>query len=987
MNLPHDRNDARAVGSHSERARAEFAQHVRDALQHMYDPVYLQTHPLAAWIKHDTSSSTTSVGTSLRQQLLQTITALRPGAETVTGSAAWRRYQILALRYVEGLDIAAVQERLAISSGTYFREQQRGIEAVISLLGQQWAVDAAIEEIFPPKGRPVLRALPGGQSEVLASPVLAEGGGFQRFPTPLTRFVGRELERAEVLGLLATGRLVTLTGPPGAGKTRLALAVAADASDLFPDGVFFVSLAHIRDANLAIAAIAQALGVYEDGGAPLISVLAETLHNQHVLIFLDNFEQVLAAGVPLAELLALAPNVTALVTSRAVLHVRGERDYVVPPLGLPATHRTPLADQLLDYPAIQLFVDRAREARPDFMVNDETAHVLVDVCRRLDGLPLAIELAAARVRLLPLVALSARLERRLPLLTSGPRDLPERQQTLRAAIDWSYDLLSLEAQGLFRRVAVFVDGSTLPALEAVCNFVPEPARGGALGGDGDGGAGFEDLLDVVTMLVDQSLLRLVDQSRVTSRPTTTPRVQLPARASDPRIVMLESVREYALERLEASGEQDTIRKRHAQYYVDFVVRGDAALRETDESAVARWYDLLEADYDNVRAALAWIIEHRDVEQSYALVGALGRFLEFRHYWTEGRQWIESVLALGDAGVDAAARAWALYRAGVLALAQGDFPVGRARLIETTRVSRHAGDKRLLATSLGDLGRVVSKHRDTTARPILEESLALFRELGDMGGVAGRLAELGFIATCEGNHTLAQPLLQETLSIWTRLGNRAGEGNARHLFGLLEMTQGEEERARAQFEQSLATFRELNGKQGIASALNRLSELDLQRGDSASAARRLEESLTLAREVRDKDTLAWAFKDQGCLARQKGDNARATRCFQDSLIGRREQGHAWGIAICLFELAEQAMCEGQHTRAVRLFAGAKRQHRESGALPCAGDLSGYDLTVVETHLVALKDALGPEAYATAWKEADSRDLETIIGEALDSGIAP
>jgi predicted ATPase/DNA-binding SARP family transcriptional activator len=544
-------------------------------------------------------------------------------------------------------------------------------------------------------------------------------------PVQRTPLLGREREVAAVCHLLLREEvgLVTLIGPAGIGKTRLGQQIATELLDDFPDGVFFVDLAPIRDPALVAAAIAQVLGVREAQGLPLIESLKAYLRPRQLLLLLDNFEQVLPAASTVAELLAAAPHMKGLVTSRVVLRLRGEQEFPVPPLAPDA--------------AVELFVQRARAARPDFAVTDEYAPLLAAICQRLDGLPLAIELAAVRIKLFSPAALLSRLERRLPLLTGGARDLPARQQTLRDAIAWSYDLLEEAEKTLFQRLSVFVGGCVLGAAEVICH-----PKTGALP------PLTIDLLDGVASLVDQSLLWRKEQPD-----------------GEPRFVMLETVREFALECLAASGEEPALRRRHAHCYLSLAEKADARLTGPEQAV---WLDRLERELDNLRAGLEWFTHAGEAEKALRLGAALWRFWAVRGYLSEGRERLAGLLAWSGrvppqapslrpgtraAGgyprsgwrfpplpgpVQTAVRLKALYAAGVLADAQGDYTAARSLFEEHLGIQRESGDVEAIATALCSLGNIANAQGDqAAARSLFEEALALFQEAGTDFMLAGR----------------------------------------------------------------------------------------------------------------------------------------------------------------------------------------------------------------------------------------------------------
>ena len=554
-------------------------------------------------------------------------------------------------------------------------------------------------------------------------------------PVQLTPFIGREREVTAVRERLLDPQrhLLTLTGPGGTGKTRLALQVAAEVIEAFPDGVFFVNLAPITDPTLVLPTIAQTLGVVDAGGSPLHETLAEVLREKQLLLVLDNFEQVLDAAVVVSAVLAACPRLRALATSRAALHVRGEREVPVPPLAVPDPRSLPPLPALPQYEAVRLFIARAQDVKPDFAVTNENARAVAEICARLDGLPLAIELAAARIRLLPPQALLARLSRRLALLTGGARDLPDRQQTLRAAIDWSYHLLTPTEQTLFARLAVFVGGGTLDAIEAICNT-----------------DGTLDVLEGVESLVAKNLLRPEDGT-----------------AGEPRFGMLETIHEYARERLEESGAAEELRW-HAAYYLSLAEMVEPQLVGPEQG---RWMARLEAEHGNLRAVLSWSRATDATETGLRLAGALWRFWWVRGYLNEGRAWLEDLLARSGE-VATAMRAKALRGAGVLAWVQGNYGRATALFEEALALHRDLGDRRGIATALGNLGAVARYQGDyRRATTLYEEALARVRDLGDTHGIAIGLSSLGAVAWVQGDHRRATAQLAEALVLSQAVGDK------------------------------------------------------------------------------------------------------------------------------------------------------------------------------------------------------------------------
>jgi predicted ATPase len=538
-------------------------------------------------------------------------------------------------------------------------------------------------------------------------------------------------------------RLLTLTGAGGVGKTRLAIAVAGDVVDHFEDGAYFVDLAPIVDPALVPSAIAGVLEVGETAGKPLVESLVAHLRGRSALLVLDNFEQVAAATPLVAGLLATCPALKVLVTSRAALRLSGEHEYPVPPLELPDPKRLPDPEALARYEAVTLFIQRARAARPDFEVTNASAPAVAELCARLDGLPLAIELAAARVKLLSPQAPLARLGRRLSLLTGGARDLPARQQTLHSTIDWSYDLLEPAERTLFARLAVFVGGCSLEAVEAVCNV------GDDLLLDPSAGSG-QAVLDALALLVDKSLLR-----------------QAEGPDGEPRFTMLETIREYAAERFETSGDAECWRQRHAGYSLALA---EQAAPELTGPRQAAWLERLERDHDNLRAALGRALERDQTELGLRLAGALGRFWEIRGHLREGQGWLERALSRWPEA-PAAARAAALNAAGSLAYHACAYERAATLHQEALSLRRVLGDRRGVAVSLHDLG-ITALHLGDLDRSeaLCAEGRAIWRELGDQRGVAISLNSSAILARNRGDHERARAYYEESLALFRGIGD-------------------------------------------------------------------------------------------------------------------------------------------------------------------------------------------------------------------------
>ena len=740
-------------------------------------------------------------------------------------------------------------------------------------------------------------------------------------PRQVTSFIGREREVAEVKRLLYPGALVTLTGAGGIGKTRLALQVAADLLDQYRDGVWLVELAPATDPALVPHTVAAALGVREEPGRPRTATLLDYLRAKQLLLLLDNCEHLVAACAAMAEAIMRAcPTVTLLATSREALSVAGEQARRVPSLSLPEAKGKRQGDrgdpiaELTQYEAVRLFIDRAVATQPGFIVTNRNAPAIAEVCHRLDGIALAIELAAARVNVLSVEQIAARLTDRFRLLTGGSRTAVPRQQTLRAAIDWSHDLLSAPEQAVLRQLAAFAGGCTLAAAEAVC---------GGLRTEDSGLSGPADLTTQSSILGPQSwdvldrLSELVSKSLVLVEEDT---------AGEPRYRLLETVRQYGRERLREAGETADVRERHRGWYLALAEQAAPELLGPGQRA---WLERLETEHDNLRAALEWSLETREAEAALRLAGALWRFWDVRGHISEGRKWLADALALAGP-LRTAARAGALTAAGWLAMRRSDPAAARSHYSEALAIAQELGDKRGIAQALHGLGYVAASAGDpAAARDLVEQSLALFREVGDAWGIATSLYRLGHLPFLQGDYAAARGLYEEALALQRGLGDTEGTAYSLSNLGTVAGAQGDYPAAQAFYEQSLAIWRELGNRWGMSVSLSNLAMTAYQEGDHERAAALYQEGLALHREQGEKLGIALSLINLGCIVQCQGDDERAGALYEESLALHRELGNKPGVAAAVVNLAYVAQHRGDRRRAAALSAESLALRRELG----------------------------------------------------------
>ncbi len=802
-------------------------------------------------------------------------------------------------------------------------------------------------------------------------------------PVQLTTFIGREREIEDIKRLLTRTRLLTLMGAGGAGKTRLAIQVAADLIEQFQKGVWLVELAPLVDPGLVVQAVASTFMVREVAGRSLLDMLVDYVQSKALLLVLDNCEHLVEACAHLAgALLRACPNLKILATSREVLGIAGEVTYPVPPLSRPDPRRVRSLEQLTHFESVRLFVERSVSSQPRFALTNANAKAVAQICHRLDGIPLAIELAAARVKVLTVDQIATRLDDRFRLLTGGSRTGLPHHQTLRAAMDWSYDLLSEEERALLRRLSVFAGGFQLDAVETIC------------AGDG---VEADTCLDLLTNLVDKSL------------------VMAEGLNGEIRYRLLETVRQYGQEKLLELREGAAVRGRHLNWYLSLAQRAEPELQGPDQVA---WLERLEMEHDNLRSALDWSkTDKNEAEGGLLLAGALHRFWALRGYLSEGRQWLEGLLAFGE-GAPNLVLAKALYGGGVLSAYQGDYARATTLCKWSLSLYQESNDTLGIALSLNVLGFVARNQSEFgRAERLLQEGIALSRASGHRWALAEALIFLGHSVRRTGDFQRALAFGSDGLALWRELGDKRGVATALDLLGTVARYLRNYERARAYHEESLALQRELGSKLDLAVSLINLGAVAMEQGDNNQATRLLEESRTLCEELGykvglaaslgnlaivarhqrnyeraralleesrslwqalgDRRAVAGALRILGLVAQGRGEHATAATLHHESLRLNLELGDKVGIAESLAWLADLARVRKHGALAASLLGAAEALRESVGTTLPPADQVEYEQSVAAT-----RELLDAQAFDAAWTKGRTMPVEEAINTVLE-----
>jgi predicted ATPase/transcriptional regulator with XRE-family HTH domain len=903
-------------------------------------------------------------------------------------------------------------QRVACSAATIRKlesEERRPSAQIVDRLAVIFQIPESEKSSFLRFARGDWRSAPPAESE--ASPWRTAGepsGGAQtlaavkpmhNLPAQANALIGRDSELAAIAARLSSPecRLLTLLGTPGIGKTRLSLQAGRNALRQFPDGVFFIALAPVSDSNLVPRAIAQTLGIPEITSQSLQESLIVSLRDQQVLLILDNFEHLQEAALGIAELLSAAQSLKVLATSREPLNLYGEVVFKVPPLALPEPEDVESLDTLSQIASVRLFIQRAQAVNDKFFLDKANAGAVAELCTRLDGLPLAIELAAARSNLFEPHSLLNRLDQRLDLLASRARDLPPRQRTLRSAIEWSYSLLSENERTLYQQLGVFAGSFDLMALQAVCDLNRALA---------------DTVLEVLGSLVDKSLLQRISMEGKNFGSS--------GQADEPRLMMLETLREHAREQLERSGKAEAIRQRHAQYFLALADAGPK--REGITPLARRWFERVELNRLDFMAALNWLVQRGEVQLGLRLGGALWQFWVIRGYLSEGREALQSALGLaqgadlplsdrdamavamngaghlalyqGDYEAaqsfaeaslalwrelgDTRGTAWGLYSLGLIKAFQGHLPASRQLMLESLSTARAAGDRWCGASALEFLCVIdLEESNYPAAQAALEECLSTFRELGDVQGTAFVLRSIGYIAQIQGRFSTAWEACEESRAIFSALDHPSALGWVLERLGWLAMDQGLFELADSYIQESIHLFRKIGDEVITVQQQIMLGLLACKQGESIKAQALLQQGLEYPRSL--SHMRYQAHYGLGMLSLDAGDTAAALDHFKESLSLAFAANDLRWTAGCLEAIARAAAQNSRDREAARLYGAAERLRARLGAPLPPSEREDYQNGVERAQAL-----LDPQSFAAEWAAGQELHTEEAVALCQQAG---